>query len=836
MQRPASTLQLPCDEPGCNCWFRNLSSLTQHKHMLHPSFIHHHQSLHDHAELLSSLGQEDHAADRVSLLPKHAFDGYQGDSLLDQECGAMRSEFVGSGSKLYQNYHPGLNNDAPPLPHAEKAWDDWTPYHNWLEFELTDFLFTHVEMPAKKIDALLDIWAASLLELDLYSVIDNTCIGSIKWENFTIWYTGEEQGNNPHEVIHNILTNSGLTRELDYVPYHEYNALNDQRCWVDFMSGDWAWEQADRTISDDPTTAGVTLIPVILGSDKTTVSVAMGQMDYYPLYLSIGNVILITFLAMPKTTREHTSTAAFHNFKRQLFHSSLTQILHSLAHLMRVPETVFFGDNYYWHVIYAFTAYIADYEEQVLLSCILFTNDFPCTDIHEMLSPDILHQLIKGSFKDHLVDWVERYLVHIHGKAEAERILNDIDGCIAAVVPFTGLQCFPQGQHFKQWTGNDSKGLMKVYIMAIDGHVLKDMVCTFRAFLDFCYLVHQNVITEHTLTKINNALWHFHLFHEVFQNTGVVESFSLPWQHAMKHYHYLICQFGAPNGLCSLITESKHITAVKRPYWHTNHYQALGQMLPINQRLNKLTAACMDFNECSMLNGTCLLNAFDTLEQTASYEEELGDALDNPMVVNAHVSLALLVAELGVPELPNILYRFLHLQLYPNDACNPEDIPLHECPLFDGKIHIFNSACSAFFISHRGDSISNTYGMCHKYICSCPTWRNKGSHFDCVFVVTNPQVDGMRGLDVAHILWTLYPYRPNTATGMWTVHPGYHMHNLQNIDIIHINTIYHAAHLILIYSSHNINPWDIRPHQSYDAFHLFYVNKYADHHVFKIAS
>ena len=31
-------------------------------------------------------------------------------------------------------------------------------------------------------------------------------------------------------------------------------------------------------------------VPIVLGSDKTTVSVATGQNEYYPLYASIGNV------------------------------------------------------------------------------------------------------------------------------------------------------------------------------------------------------------------------------------------------------------------------------------------------------------------------------------------------------------------------------------------------------------------------------------------------------------------------------------------------------------------------------------------------------------------
>lgn len=32
-----------------------------------------------------------------------------------------------------------------------------------------------------------------------------------------------------------------------------------------------------------------------------------------------------------------------------------------------------------------------------------FTAHFPCADIHLLLSPDLWHQIIKGTFKDHLV-------------------------------------------------------------------------------------------------------------------------------------------------------------------------------------------------------------------------------------------------------------------------------------------------------------------------------------------------------------------------------------------------------------------------------------------------
>ena len=43
-----------------------------------------------------------------------------------------------------------------------------------------------------------------------------------------------------------------------------------------------------------------------------------------------------------------------------------------------------------------------------------FTTKFPHADIYELLTLDLLHQAIKGTYKDHLVTWVEEYLKKVH--------------------------------------------------------------------------------------------------------------------------------------------------------------------------------------------------------------------------------------------------------------------------------------------------------------------------------------------------------------------------------------------------------------------------------------
>jgi hypothetical protein len=142
-------------------------------------------------------------------------------------------------------------------------------------------------------------------------------------------------------------------------------------------------------------------IPIILGSDKTTVSVVTGNNQYWPVYLSIGNIfnatrrahrngiVLLGFLPIPKSEfeifnfqflflfnnesliagREHANDAHFRKFRRQLFHSCLSRMLQALKPGMTKPVVMRCPDGHFRRVIFGLATYIADYPEQALLSC-----------------------------------------------------------------------------------------------------------------------------------------------------------------------------------------------------------------------------------------------------------------------------------------------------------------------------------------------------------------------------------------------------------------------------------------------------------------------------------
>jgi hypothetical protein len=155
-------------------------------------------------------------------------------------------------------------------------------------------------------------------------------------------------------------------------------------------------------------------------------------------------------------------------------------------------------------------------------------------------------------------------------------------------------------------------------------------------FLEFCYLVRRSDFDEDSIRAVEAAVQQYHELRKTFKDLGVRQSFSLPRQHSMKHYPDHIRNFGAPIGTCSSMTESRHITAVKEPWRRSSRFEALGQMLLTNQRLDKLTASRADFVERGML-----VSEVKALPDNRPAEEaQEGDAWDGERHVDAIVELA----------------------------------------------------------------------------------------------------------------------------------------------------------------------------------------------------
>ena len=122
--------------------------------------------------------------------------------------------------------------------------------------------------------------------------------------------------------------------------------------------------------------------------------------------------------------------------------------------------------------------------------------------------------------------------------------------------------------------------------------------------MECCYIVRQNAITSSDLKKYEHHLARFHQLRMIFIETGVRTSFSLPRQHALLHFVDKIELFGSPNGVCSSITESRHIKAVKEPWRRSSRYKATAQMVRTISRLDKLHSIGRIFEDQGMMEGS----------------------------------------------------------------------------------------------------------------------------------------------------------------------------------------------------------------------------------------
>lgn len=161
---------------------------------------------------------------------------------------------------------------------------------------------------------------------------------------------------------------------------------------------------------------------------------------------------------------------------------------------------------------------------------------------------------------------------------------------------------------------------------------------------------------------------------------------------------------------------------------------------------------------------------------------------------------------------------------------------------------MYNSAVATFYAAADPSGIG---GMRREFIRAMPSWRKGPPRYDTVFLDRNRNLPGMRGIGVVRALMffsfdfrgVTYPCAlvrwyttlgdgPDEDTGMWVVQPEMDAGS-PVVSIIHLDCVIRSAHLVAIYGTEPIPK--IQCHQSLDAFKVFYVNKFIDHHAFQLA-
>ncbi|KAK7030267.1 hypothetical protein VNI00_014284 [Paramarasmius palmivorus] len=207
---------------------------------------------------------------------------------------------------------PSSTLNQPSAPSVPNAWD---PFTDRAHFDLAHFSFLEAQLSEGKTNRLFDIVKALLARhgqtpltgnaQQLYALIDSIQEGSTQWKVYKFKYRGvlppdppqwmretyELVARCPRDVVLDQLRSTSFHGRCNYTPYRQFIIKNNKRIrlYSNLMSGQWAWDQADH-ISDIPDTKGAMLVPIVLGSDKTTVSVATGHQEFHPCYISPGNL------------------------------------------------------------------------------------------------------------------------------------------------------------------------------------------------------------------------------------------------------------------------------------------------------------------------------------------------------------------------------------------------------------------------------------------------------------------------------------------------------------------------------------------------------------------
>ncbi|KAG1874431.1 hypothetical protein F4604DRAFT_1880886 [Suillus subluteus] len=439
------------------------------------------------------------------------------------------------------------------------------------------------------------------------------------------------------ECVKALYSDPKFSQHLNYAPKRHYADANKTiRMYHDIHTGKWWWSTQKELETKKP---GATVIPIILSSDKTQVTMFRNK-SAYPVYMTIGNIpkeirrkpsqrawILLAYL--PTSKLDHiTNKAARRRTATNLFHACLRHILEPLKVPGKDSVAMASGDGVVRRGHPIVGCYAADYPEQLLttgiksgecpkcdiphtelgsshfpvnlrdLDAILaalslecgikpifkpFWLDLPHTNIFQSITPDVLHQLYQGIIK-HLIEWIKEAC------SEAE-----IDARCRRLPPNHNIRLFLKGiSHLSRVSGTEHNQICRFLLGIVIGIQLPGnlnnarLTRAIRAILDFLYLAQYPCHTDQTLVLLDNALTRFHDNKDIFLDLGIQSNFNLPKLHSFRHYVHMIKMYGTTDNYNTEYTEHLHIDLTKDAYRATNHKDEYSQMTLWLERREKM--------------------------------------------------------------------------------------------------------------------------------------------------------------------------------------------------------------------------------------------------------
>ncbi|KAJ7583439.1 hypothetical protein C8J56DRAFT_1096646 [Mycena floridula] len=344
----------------------------------------------------------------------------------------------------------------------------------------------------------------------------------------------------PVEVIKELIGNPAFKNHMAYTPERVFlSKTTDSRQYDEMWTAEWWWEiqeklPSDATIISVIIASDKTQLSTFSG-DKAAwpVYITIGNISKDVRRQPTAHAtILAGYLPVTKMGYFPKGDAR-REASHALFHQCMSILLKPLIEAGQDGVEMVCSDGFIRHCYPILAAYVADFPEQCLVTCSMesrcprciapyhnmgdpddwalrdvnetlgelakenrrkgsskkfevdgirpifepFWRDLPYTDIFMCITPDILHQLHKGVFKDHLVDWCTALIKE-----------EELDARFKAMSGYPGLRHFKKGiSSVSQWTGTEHKEMERVFVGIMAGAVSDRVLTVVKAVIDFIY-------------------------------------------------------------------------------------------------------------------------------------------------------------------------------------------------------------------------------------------------------------------------------------------------------------------------------------------------------------